>query len=220
MSTICIEFAESPTHHLHNVEQTLQMLGDQSPLVLVHLVAVELLQAVDTGAADHTVQHVLLLEVAAIQRLVGALDLDGHRRLALLADGDLLVVALDGGDAAHGDDLLLALGVLLDAGDRGVEAEVAVDDVDADDDGVGLVEDGDGTEDAGEDGEHLALLLALGGERGHVLGEVVEEVVDDLGGEDLDASMASLSTLTSKQSMTANSLAFSNMVDAVMTSRL
>jgi len=34
--------------------------------------------------------------VAAVHGLVGALDLDGDRGLALFADGDLFVVALDG----------------------------------------------------------------------------------------------------------------------------
>jgi hypothetical protein len=35
--------------------------------------------------------------VAAVHGLVVAFDLDGDRGLAALADGDLLVVALDGG---------------------------------------------------------------------------------------------------------------------------
>jgi hypothetical protein len=39
----------------HNVKEALQVLGDQSPLVLVHLVTVELLQCVDTETADLTV---------------------------------------------------------------------------------------------------------------------------------------------------------------------
>lgn len=81
---------------LLNIEQPLQLLGDQSPLVTLNLVAVELLQTVDTGTADLAVQRVLLLELPTVHGLIGAFDLDGDGRLALLADGDLLVVALDG----------------------------------------------------------------------------------------------------------------------------
>jgi hypothetical protein len=77
--------------------------------------------------------------VSSIERLVGALNLDGHGRLALFADLDLLVVALDGCtksyrsafngfDCEEGDGDLHSSkledfldtgdGVLLDAGNR------------------------------------------------------------------------------------------------------
>ncbi len=81
---------------LENVKQGLQ-LDDELPLVVGDILAVELLEAVDGGARDEAVEHVLLLELAAVGGLVAAhLYLDGHGGLALLADGDLLVVALDG----------------------------------------------------------------------------------------------------------------------------
>lgn len=51
------------------------------------------------------VERVLFFQVAAVEGLVGALDLDGDRGLALFADLDLLVVALDGGTVV----ILLAL---------------------------------------------------------------------------------------------------------------
>lgn len=81
--------------HSHDVEQALQLLHER-PLLVADLGAVELLERVDALPRDHRVQRVLLLEVPAVHGLVGPFDLDGHRRLAALADGDLLVVALDG----------------------------------------------------------------------------------------------------------------------------
>lgn len=80
---------------LVDVEQRLQLL-DQRPLVHADVGAVELLQHVNALARNQTVQHILLLELATVRGLVGRLDLDGHRRLAALAEWYLLVVALDG----------------------------------------------------------------------------------------------------------------------------
>ena len=83
--------------HLYNVKHGLE-LDNQLPLVTRHLAAVKLLEAVDAGARNQTVELVRLLEVAAVRGLVTAhLDLDGDRGLGLFADGDLLVVALDRG---------------------------------------------------------------------------------------------------------------------------
>ena len=79
---------------LVDIEQRLE-LDDQLPVVVGHVLAVELLKCVDTLTRDETVKGVGFLEVAAVRRLVVHLDLDGYRGLALLADGDLLVIALD-----------------------------------------------------------------------------------------------------------------------------
>lgn len=82
--------------NLVDVEQRLE-LDDELPLVVRNLLPVELLQRVDTSSGDQAVERILLLELAAVRGLVAAhLDLDGYRRLALLADRDLLVVSLDG----------------------------------------------------------------------------------------------------------------------------
>jgi hypothetical protein len=84
---------------LVDIKQRLQ-LDDQLPLLVGNILAVKLLETVDTGARDHTVEAVRLLEVAAVNGLVTAhFDLDGNRGLSLLADGELLVVTLDGGAA-------------------------------------------------------------------------------------------------------------------------
>lgn len=89
-----------------------------------------------------TVQHHLVLKLSAIGRLVSGFDLDCDGRLSLFAERDLLVFALDRGDAAEGDDFFgVGHGVVFDGCDGGVEAEGAVGDVDTDDDGIGLVED-------------------------------------------------------------------------------
>ncbi|EPE03432.1 hypothetical protein F503_07735 [Ophiostoma piceae UAMH 11346] len=136
----------------------------------------------------HSSSRIALLELPAVRRLVAAhLDLDGHRRLAALADLDLLVLALNRRDAADADDLLL-LGcrVRLDDGERRVHAQVALHDIDADDDRRGLVEHGHGAQHAREHGQHLGLLLLLLAQQGHVLREGVEQVVDNVGREDLD----------------------------------
>lgn len=64
-------------YYLVYIENGLQ-LDDQLPLVGRHVLPVEVLQAVDAGAGDGAVERVLLLEVAAVLRLVAAhLDLDG-----------------------------------------------------------------------------------------------------------------------------------------------
>lgn len=82
---------------LDHVEDGLQ-LDQQLPLLVGDVAAVELLQGVDTGTRDLADEGVRLLEMTAVRWLVAAhLDLDGHRRLALFADLDLLVLALDGG---------------------------------------------------------------------------------------------------------------------------
>jgi hypothetical protein len=71
------------------------MLRNQSPLILIHLIAIELLQSIDASTRDVRVQGVLLLKLSAVHWLVAALDLDGDGGLAFLADGDLFVIAFD-----------------------------------------------------------------------------------------------------------------------------
>ena len=84
-----------------DIKQRLQLL-DQRPLILAHIVSVKLLQRIDRGPRDHRVQHVFLLELSAVEWLVGAFDLDRYRGLAFLADRDGLVLALDGGSGVMG----------------------------------------------------------------------------------------------------------------------
>ena len=92
------------THHTHlpppstsnDIKQLLE-LHQQLPLVLANIAPEEFFQRVDTLPADGRVQRVVFLEVAAVHGLIWAFDLDGDRGLALFADLDLLVVALDAG---------------------------------------------------------------------------------------------------------------------------
>lgn len=82
--------------HLMDVEERLE-LDDELPLVVGNLLAIELLERVDGGTGDERVQSVSLFKLAAVRGLRAThLDLDGHGRLALLADGNLLVVTFDG----------------------------------------------------------------------------------------------------------------------------
>lgn len=81
-------------HTLVDIVQRLQLL-DQRPLVHADVGPVEFLQHINALPRDQTVQHILLLELAAVHGLVGAFDLDGHRRLTLFAQRDLLVVTLN-----------------------------------------------------------------------------------------------------------------------------
>lgn len=91
-----------------NLENRLQLL-DQCPFVHRYIRPVELLQRVDARARNVRVQRVFLLQLTPVQRLVASLDLDGHGWLALLADRDGLVFALDGYPAIL---LVTALGEL------------------------------------------------------------------------------------------------------------
>lgn len=79
---------------LRNFEDRLELL-DQSPFVHRDLWTVEFLQCVDARARDMRVQRVLLFEMTAVQRLVIPFNLDRDGGLALLADGDCLVLAFD-----------------------------------------------------------------------------------------------------------------------------
>ena len=83
------------------VEQRLQ-LDNQLPVVVGHVLAVELLERVDTLTRDHTVELVVLLQLATVGGLGAAhLDLDGHRGLALFTHRDLLVLSLDTRSIVH-----------------------------------------------------------------------------------------------------------------------
>lgn len=80
---------------LVNIEQRLE-LDDQLPLVVRHVLPVELLEGVDALSRYQAVERILLFELATVHGLVTAhLDLDGNRRLALLADRNLFVVSLN-----------------------------------------------------------------------------------------------------------------------------
>ena len=79
-----------------DVENGLESL-DKSPFFHGDISTVELLQCVDTGTRDVRDQLILLLEMTSVHGLVGALDLDGDGRLTTLANGDGLVIALNGG---------------------------------------------------------------------------------------------------------------------------
>lgn len=80
---------------LVNIEQRLE-LDDQLPLVVRHVLPVELLEGVDALSRYQAVERILLFELATVHGLVTAhLDLDGNGRLALLADRNLFVVSLN-----------------------------------------------------------------------------------------------------------------------------
>lgn len=85
-----------PTTHSGNIKQHLQLLH-QHPLLLADIAAIILFQGIDTLPTQQAVQRILLVQLSTVERLVGPFDLDGDRGLALFADGDLLVVAFDGG---------------------------------------------------------------------------------------------------------------------------
>lgn len=78
-----------------NIKQRLQLL-DKRPLLITNVGAIELLERIDRLSRNERVQHVLLFQLAAVHGLVRGFDLHRHGRLALFADGDLFVVALDG----------------------------------------------------------------------------------------------------------------------------
>jgi len=75
------------------VKESLQ-LHDQMPLVLCDFISIELLEGIDAGAADHGIEGIFFIQLAAVERLVGAFNLDRNGRLALFADSEGLVVAL------------------------------------------------------------------------------------------------------------------------------
>lgn len=87
------------------------------------------------------------------------------------------------------DFLRTSDGVLFHGCYWGLQAQIAVDDVHTNDDGVSLVEDCHWSENAGEYSKHLAFLFLQLLQLFHVLGEVVEKVVNDLSCEDFDAHL-------------------------------
>jgi hypothetical protein len=79
-----------------DVKERLQ-LYDEMPVVVSHILAIELLECIDTLARDLAVKGVRLFKVSSIGGLrVTHLDLDGYRRLSLLTDRNSLMVALNG----------------------------------------------------------------------------------------------------------------------------
>lgn len=81
---------------LRHIKQRLQLL-DEQPLLIADVGTVELLERVDALPRDHRVERILLVQVAAVERLVGALDLDRDGGGALFGVGDGFVFAFDGG---------------------------------------------------------------------------------------------------------------------------
>lgn len=82
---------------LWNVKERLELLRNQHPLVIRHVLSVEFLETVDGGTGDLTVEDVAFFELSAVGGLVAAhFDLDGHGGLSLFADVDLFVFTLDG----------------------------------------------------------------------------------------------------------------------------
>ena len=201
-------YTRNPITSLHDIEKRLQCLCDQVPLVLGNLVSVELLKAIDRSTRNVRVQNRLLVELTAVQRLVWSFDLDGNGRLALFAYWDLLVFTLDGcsvivsmngvevevekydlHSTKRNNHLHISDRVVDYSSDRSVDTQSAIGDVNTNNDRVFLVEDLDWTEDAREDSEHFALLLLDRRELLHVLLEVVKQVVNDVGCEDLDTNV-------------------------------
>jgi len=80
-------------------------------------------------------------------------------------------------------------GILLNGADGRGQFKVSVDDIDTHNDRILLVEDSDGSENAGEDSQHLTLLLALLFKLLHMRRELVKQVVDNVRLEDLDADL-------------------------------
>jgi len=64
--------------NLIDIEQWLEVLRNQVPLVLGHLVTVELLQCIDRSSRDLRVKDGVLVQLSAVERLVSALYLDGY----------------------------------------------------------------------------------------------------------------------------------------------
>ena len=93
-------------HHMHsnasrktrsrNIKEHLEFLYEQ-PLFVAYIRPVVLLERIDTLPRNERVQHVLLLELASVHRLVAAFDLDSNGGLTLLAERDLFVISFDGG---------------------------------------------------------------------------------------------------------------------------
>lgn len=80
---------------LRNVKQRFE-LDDELPLLVGNIFAIKLLEAVDAGTRDETVECIAFFELATVRGLRAThLNLDGYRGLALFADWNLLVVTLN-----------------------------------------------------------------------------------------------------------------------------
>jgi hypothetical protein len=97
-SYTCLNLAPIISHSSHtnlrNIKHRLQLL-DQLPLIHANIAPEELLERVDTLPAKRRVQSITFFQVATVHGLVGSFDFDGDGGLALFADGNLFVVALD-----------------------------------------------------------------------------------------------------------------------------
>jgi hypothetical protein len=103
------------------------------------------------------------------------------------------VLSLDRSNSAQLDNFLdTSCGVVPDGSDRAVDSELTLGNIHTNDDGIVLVEDLDRLEDTREDSKHLGFLLLLLELFIHVLGEGIEQMVNDIGCENLDALILSV----------------------------
>eukprot|EP00760_Papus_ankaliazontas_P000803 PhM_4_TR10238/c0_g1_i1/m.89028 len=167
---------------LHDLEHLLDR-NDQVPVSGLHLGAEALLQRVDGSAVHVAVEHRRLWDVAPDGEGLARLDLDrdvrtgaGHRH------GGALRL-----DADNSADLENATVRLLAEHGR-VGPQLALQHLDAENDGVRGTEDaaGDDLEGRGEHGERRVALEGLRFQCVCMLNEHVEELVDDIGMENLD----------------------------------
>jgi hypothetical protein len=81
--------------NLNDIKHRLQILN-QPPLIHTNIIPKELLERINTLPAECRVKRIALFQVPTVHGLVGAFNFDGDGGLALFADCDLFVVALDG----------------------------------------------------------------------------------------------------------------------------
>lgn len=86
---------------LRNVKDFLELL-QQLQRWLRQLILVEFLNHIQAASRDERVEQIALFKMSAVSWLVAAhFDLDCYGRFSLLADLDLLVVALNGSPTKH-----------------------------------------------------------------------------------------------------------------------
>eukprot|EP00955_Chlamydomonas_euryale_P073748 361837-Chlamydomonas_euryale.AAC.5 len=172
-------------HWCRSSHRACHYLDDEPPVVLLHVVDKELLERVDALARDARHKLVAEVKVAAVHAAalfsVGRFDLECDA-LACARRLDRLVVELHGRDAPkvdaaarwHADrraNLRDALQHLAPEHDRVLDVEDAV---------------GQDLERARKHSGQACCLLLLPAHLLHVRRELVKQVVDDVGGEDLD----------------------------------
>lgn len=78
-----------------NIEYRLELF-DEEPLIGGDLRSVEFFQGINTLPRDQGVNLILLLDMSAVQWLIGAFDLDRRGWLTFLEDSYIFVIALEG----------------------------------------------------------------------------------------------------------------------------